>query len=116
MTTTILGISFYTGDARPIAEFWANALDRVVNPGASEDFAAVATRDGSAPTLMFHRVPEQKTVKNRIHFDLRVDDFDAEAARLIALGATQLTTLTDNGGKWSKFADPDGNEFDLVPS
>ena len=32
MTTTILGISFYTGDARPIAQFWANALDRVVNP------------------------------------------------------------------------------------
>ena len=65
---------------------------------------------------MFHRVPETKTVKNRIHFDLQVDDFDAEAAASSPWGPPSSPHLADNGGKWSKFADPDGNEFDLVPS
>ena len=113
MTSTVLGISFYTSDATAIARFWAQLLGRSVRDGASEAFAAVEAP--GEPLLMFHQVPEPKTVKNRLHFDLRVDDFDAEASRVIALGATQLTTLADNNGQWSKFADPDGNEFDLVP-
>ena len=108
MTTTILGISFDTNDAVAIATFWAGALE------ASETFAAVAAGDGS-PVLMFHKVPEPKTVKNRLHFDLKTSDFTAESQRLLGLGATQLTTLADNSGNWVTFADPDGNEFDLIP-
>jgi predicted enzyme related to lactoylglutathione lyase len=114
MTTTILGVSFDTNDAVAIATFWAGALGRTVNEGASETFAAVAVGDGS-PVLMFHKVPEPKTVKNRLHFDLKTSDFTAESERLLGLGATQLTTLADNGGNWVTFADPDGNEFDLIP-
>jgi predicted enzyme related to lactoylglutathione lyase len=114
MTTSILGVSFDTNDAVAIATFWASALGRTVNEGASETFAAVAVGEGS-PVLMFHKVPEPKTVKNRLHFDLKTSDFAAESERLLGLGATQLTALADNGGNWVTFADPDGNEFDLIP-
>jgi hypothetical protein len=91
MTTAILGVSFDTNDAVPIATFWASVLGRSVNEGASETFAAVAAGDGS-PVLMFHKVPEPKTVKNRLHFDLKTSDFAAESEKLLGLGATQLTT------------------------
>ena len=114
MTTTILGISFDTRDAASIAVFWAAALGRNVSEGASEEFAAVAATD-DGPTLMFHKAPEERTVKNRLHLDLKTDDFEAEATRLIGLGAVQLTALVDNDGKWANFADPDGNEFDIIP-
>jgi hypothetical protein len=35
---------------------------------------------------MFHKVPEPKTVKNRLHFDLKTSDFAAESERLLGLG------------------------------
>jgi hypothetical protein len=63
---------------------------------------------------MFIKVPEGKLAKNRVHFDLTTADVGVEAARLIALGATELRTLAANDGKWVSLADPEGNEFDLV--
>ncbi len=114
MPTNILGISFDAPDAVSIAGFWAGALGGTVQEGASPDFAAVVVTDGG-PTLWFHKVPEQRTVKNRVHLDLSTADFEGESKRLRGLGAAQLTTLADNDGMWANFADPDGNEFDLIP-
>lgn len=114
MTNTILGLSFYTHDAANIATFWADTLGRQVRDGATAEFAAIPDPNGG-PTLMFHKVPESKTVKNRLHLDLKASDFDTESQKLLDNGATLLTTLADNDGGWAKFADPDGNEFDLVP-
>ena len=64
--------------------------------------------------LMFHKVPEGKTVKNRVHLDLHAADVVAEADRLTSLSAKQIRSLSDNNGWWISFADPEGNEFDLV--
>jgi predicted enzyme related to lactoylglutathione lyase len=55
-------------------------------------------------------------VKNRVHFDLAADDVHAETRRLIALGARELRSFGENNNRWVSFADPEGNEFDLVPS
>lgn len=64
---------------------------------------------------MFHQVPEGKTVKNRVHFDLISKDFDAQVIWLEGLGATIVNTIDNpGGGHWITFADPDGNEFDLI--
>lgn len=113
---TLLAITFDAGDAANLAAFWSEALHREVNEGASEDFASIAPRDGSetGPLLMFSKVPEGKSAKNRIHFDLKSTEVATETARLIALGATELRTLDANDGKWVSLADPEGNEFDLV--
>jgi hypothetical protein len=56
-------------------------------------------------------VPERKTVKNRLHLDLRPDDQAAEVARLEALGARRTSVGQDAGVTWVVLADPDGNEF-----
>ena len=51
--------------------------------------------------------PEGKTVKNRLHFDLRPEDTrDAEVVRLQALGATVYAQYD-----WTVMQDPEGNEF-----
>ena len=49
----------------------------------------IDSHDPHAPGLCFRRVPEGKTIKNRLHIDLNPDDRDTEVARLLALGATQ---------------------------
>ena len=113
MTITVIGLSIDTADAGKLADFWANVLGLTVNPGASAEFAAIEAA-GSTPRLVFHQVPEGKSVKNRLHLDLLSAQFDAEAERLLGLGATRLNDLEQGGAHWATFADPEGNEFDLV--
>ena len=117
MSISVIGLSYDAANPATIAEFWAQALGRQVSDGASADFAAVAATDSAAsgPFLMFHKVPEGKTVKNRLHLDLSTADLNAETQRLLALGATRLSDNTEEGRiRWTTFADPEGNEFDLV--
>ena len=116
MIISVLAISFDAHNAAELAHFWAEALHRTVNDGASEDFASIAAdTDGRlGPLLMFHKVPEGKTVKNRVHFDLQAADVATEADRLTSLGAKQTRSLAENNNRWISFTDPEGNEFDLV--
>jgi predicted enzyme related to lactoylglutathione lyase len=116
MSISVLGISVDAVDAARLASFWAQALYRTVDDGATEDFASIAADTDSqrGPFLMFHKVPENKTIKNRVHFDLQAADVEVEADRLTTLGAKQIRSLTENNNRWISFIDPEGNEFDLV--
>ncbi|MFJ9814082.1 VOC family protein [Streptomyces sp. NPDC101151] len=68
---------------------------------------------GLGRRLLFQRVPETKTVKNRLHLDLHPGDRlrADEVARLEALGARVLSEVKQPGGEWVVLADPEGNEF-----
>ncbi|MFL6081662.1 MAG: VOC family protein [Mycobacterium sp.] len=116
MSISVLAISFDAHNAAELAHFWAEALHRTVNDGATADFASIAANtDGRlGPLLMYHKVPEGKTVKNRVHFDLEAAEVLTEADRLITLGAKQVRSLAENNNRWISFLDPEGNEFDLV--
>jgi hypothetical protein len=57
---------------------------------------------------------EPKTVKNRLHLDIISDIFDAEAGRLLSLGARRLRDVQTDKARWTTFADIEGNEFDLI--
>jgi Glyoxalase-like domain len=88
---------------------------RTVTVRADAEHAAIdATDPGSGPRLSFQKVPEPKTVKNRLHLDLRTDQFQAESDRLTGLGATAIRSFERPRIRWTTFADPEGNEFDLV--
>jgi Glyoxalase-like domain len=116
MPTSLFAISIDAHHAADLARFWAAVLHRPVADGATEQAASIpAVDDGSAvPLLLFHQVAEGKATKNRVHLDLISTDIDDEARRLIGLGATQKRALADNNDQWIGFADPEGNEFDLV--
>jgi len=74
-----------------------------------EELAAMAP----ARRLLFQTVPEQKTLKNRVHWDVRLDgrDKDEVRAELEARGATFLWTASQGPHEWHTMADPEGNEF-----
>ena len=112
MAIALVAISIDGADVGRLAQFWADVLDQPVNPGATDSSAAITTRDGLR--LLFHQVPEGKIVKNRVHPDLATADYQGETERLITLGAVQLNEIEQGGSRWRTFADPEGNEFDLV--
>ena len=115
MSNSVLGLSVDCADAAKLAGFWAEVLGRPVSPEPTAEYAAIAV--GAAPQgppLAFHQVPEAKTVKNRLHLDLISSDFVMEAERLLSLGATRVADVERGDARWSTFADPEGNEFDLV--
>ncbi len=57
--------------------------------------------------MFFQLVPEGKTVKNRVHLDLTCADLEAEAERLVALGASVFARYDG----WITLTDQEGNEF-----
>lgn len=78
--------------------------------------AAIRHPDGlqRAPRMLFQQVPEPKTVKDRIHLDVRIgsDDLASTVAGLIARGAKFLYDGQQGPyNTWVTLADPEGNEF-----
>jgi hypothetical protein len=75
--------------------------------------AALRSPDPGRPRLLFQLAPEPKTVKNRQHLDVHVgaDRREAEVARLLELGATELWRASQGPYQWVTLADPEGNEF-----
>ncbi len=99
-------------DPRAQAAWWAQVLDDFVPDG--EDDADEAGLHGPAGRdLIFLRVPEEKTIKNRMHMCLRPVDRnrDEEVERLLHLGATVVDDLRTEDSGWAVLADPEGNEF-----
>ncbi|MGI9666006.1 MAG: VOC family protein [Acidimicrobiia bacterium] len=137
-------------DPDAMARFWAEGLNYTLQPPPepfelwrdywisvgvpadelplTEFFDAIIDPNGEGPRVWFQEVPESKSIKNRLHFDLlvgggrsvplneRKQRVHAEADRLIAVGAT-LTRVMDNS-EMNHYAvamqDPEGNEFDIV--
>lgn len=61
--------------------------------------------------LLFFKVPEPKSTKNRLHVDLAAKEPEAEIDRLIGLGATRVERREGNDTSWTVMLDPEGNEF-----
>ncbi|HET9442135.1 MAG TPA: VOC family protein [Acidimicrobiales bacterium] len=104
-------------DARdPVAlgRWWREALGWVVVNDDPEEFEIRPAAD-RLPGLLFARVAEPKSAKNRLHLDLRPDDRDAEVERLVALGATPAD-IGQGEQPWVVLADPEGNEFCVLGS
>jgi hypothetical protein len=107
-------------DPGTLARFWAAALDWVISHAEDPEWV-VEPPEGSredcvVADLLFIKVPEPKTGKNRLHFDLRPEDQAAELARLEALGATRVDVGQGKDVPWVVMADPEGNEFCLQPA
>lgn len=111
-------------DPERLAAFWCAVLDFEVidrGEGKVEIGSWEPTVEGvrarqMPPTLVFIRVPEGKTAKNRLHLDVSPIDrsTEDEAARLVGLGATKVDVGQGPGRSWVVMADPEGNEFDVL--
>jgi hypothetical protein len=77
-----------------LLDFWAAALDyRKI--GSKDQYGLLMPEDPAHPPVILQRVPEPKTSKTRVHFDLRVDDVVAKANELEALGARRMGCRLD---------------------
>jgi hypothetical protein len=107
-------------DPKGLARFWCSVLDYEVQ---EEDEVVVTigspllpegkSRVGPVPpVLTFARVPERKTIKNRVHLDVNPTDReqDEEVRRLLDLGARHAD-VGQGEQSWVVLADPEGNEF-----
>ena len=112
MPTPIATITFDAENAAQVGQFWANVTGYKLR--VAEEDVAVLKDERTGLNMLFMRVPEGKTVKNRVHVETTTFDLPAEEARLIELGATKLRQHTENGTTWSVMADPEGNEFCVV--
>ncbi|MFE9452316.1 VOC family protein [Streptomyces sp. NPDC006739] len=111
MTSKIRRVTVDCADAYALAAFWSQALDLPLHeddhPGDPQ-----ALIEGAG--LLFVTVPDAKTVKNRVHFDLQPQDRtrDEEVDRLLGLGATLVSDRRrPDGTGWAVLSDPEGNEF-----
>jgi catechol 2,3-dioxygenase-like lactoylglutathione lyase family enzyme len=117
MTARVRNITFDCADPYRLARFWSQVTglqEDPEDPNLPEDQeAALVGPDGQA-NLLFIRVPEAKTVKNRVHLDLMPTDRtrDQEVERLLGLGATLVADhRRPDGSGWAVLADPEGNEL-----
>jgi hypothetical protein len=106
------------GDPERLARFWSEAIGWRITY-ESDDEWAVEPPEGSpaidvAPDILFVKVPDRKMSKNRLHLDLRPADQQAEVDRLITLGASH-TDIGQRDTRWVVLADPEGNEFCVLP-
>ena len=114
MSSILLNITFDCADPRAQARFWAQVTGWPVTDESHAGVAefAVGTADEGRPRMYFVRVPEGKTVKNRVHLDVVPTDRtqDEEILRLTGLGAAVFSDRRPEFG-WVILADPEGNEF-----
>ncbi|MGW1173870.1 VOC family protein [Kitasatospora sp. NPDC002543] len=113
MASLVRHVTIDCVDPQSLAAFWAEALDGTV--GEEDDPGdGLAVVESAGASLLFIRVPEGKSVKNRVHLDLQPQDRsrDEEVERLVALGATVLDDRRGPDGKgWVVLSDPEGNEL-----
>ncbi|WP_158887071.1 VOC family protein [Amycolatopsis anabasis] len=130
-----------SADPHTLADWWAEALGWAVEPTdeafirrmvaeghAAEDdttthhgklvwaVGAAIRHPESGRRILFMRVPEPKTVKNRVHLDVSVgaDNQEAELTRLTGLGAKFSHRGSQGPYTWITLTDPEGNELCLT--
>lgn len=98
-------------DAVALARFWQGVLGGEI-VRQSDEWVAIT----GLPTMVsFQVVPEPKTVKNRVHLDIAVDDLAVATAAAVALGATAVgDVVVDELGGFQVMLDPEANEFCLI--
>lgn len=101
-----------------IAQGFATDADTTIHAGRLvwREGAAINAPEGAAdgrPRMLFQWVPEAKSVKNRMHIDVRPNDGDADTLRadVLARGATRIGEGRQGPHSWQVFTDPEGNEF-----
>ncbi|WP_350277394.1 VOC family protein [Kribbella sp. HUAS MG21] len=117
-------------DVRKQAAWWAEAIgwktiiesdEECVNIPAwvEPDTVKDIPWERIGPGMVFVKVPEEKTLKNRLHLDFAPhlsQDRDAEIARLESLGARRADVGQTEDNSWTVLADPEGNEFCVLSS
>ncbi|AKK29096.1 VOC family protein [Mycobacterium sp. EPa45] len=112
MTLRFSDVCIDARDIHALSSWWSTVLGWPAE--ATEDGDVVLRAPaGGGPDWLFLTVPEDKVVKNRIHFDFTPDDQQAEVDRVVGLGARHVD-IGQGAQSWVVLADPEGNEFCIL--
>src|SRR5882672_8217765 len=93
MTSKFTELIVDCAEPRKVAAFWAEVLGWTVSADSNDNEVELVNPSGGLPTLLFTRVPEPKTVKNRLHIDVSATGGatqEQELERLLKLGARHV--------------------------
>jgi|SRR5215217_661302 len=111
MPSNVDTLTIDCADPRTVAAFWTQALGYELKEADDRD-AEIVHPSGRGWPLLFQAVPEGKSVKNRLHLDIRPPrSMDEEVQRLEGAGATVQRRVDERGSFWTIMQDPEGNEF-----
>lgn len=118
MDSRIMHVSVDCADPYRLATFWSEVLDLPIGDQDKPGDDEVGIGIGHEQELLFLKVPEPKTVKNRMHLCLRPRTRrDEDVARLSKAGGSVVDDRrTEDGAGWVVMADPEGNEFCILRS
>jgi len=109
MPIQLKNVTLDAADPPKLANFWSAATGQPINE--SSPYFAMLEPSEIGVRMLFIKVPEGKTAKNRMHVDFHAPDREAEVQRLVGLGATRGATYDEYGVNWTTLSDPEGNEF-----
>lgn len=111
-------VTIDTLDPEPLLPFWTELLDAEVGYRSSDGvYVELDLKDAPELHVLFQRVPEAKSGKNRVHLDLQVEDLEEAVAWVVDHGGHELSGEQEvDGFRWHVVADPEGNEFCVVLS
>lgn len=101
-------------DFETMVAFWQEALHYVPREAPGDDWVVLRDPEGSNVNVSFQQVPEPRSGKNRLHFDLYTDDQQGEVERLLRLGASRPPRAPEPDEDFVLLADPEGNLFCVV--
>jgi len=105
-------------DPLSLAAFWSEVLGVEIGRSLEDpvQYLSLAPASPEGPLVTFQRVPEVKSVKNRLHLDVTVDDVESATVRIENLGGGRLSIedFSEDGFSWRVMVDPEGNEFCLI--
>jgi predicted enzyme related to lactoylglutathione lyase len=115
MSVTVRQAAIDTADPQRLAAWWAEQTGGVVYADLGQFvMVGIGSRDNGF-VLCFQKVDDPTPGKNRVHLDCSAVDVKAETDRLVAAGATFVASHASDGFAWTVLADPDGNQFCVLP-
>lgn len=109
---TSIGLVLDCADPELLSQFWSAALGYTI-AGRAGSYVLLTDPSRRQPKLLLQHVPEPKTAKNRMHFDIETPFVDDEVTRLSGIGGVRAgaDAQCEHGTRWVVMADPEGNEF-----
>jgi predicted enzyme related to lactoylglutathione lyase len=112
---SVNGLVIDGADTVGLARFWAAVFDSDVETIENDGHYVDVRASERTPLLRFQRVPEAKSIKNRLHLDIEVDDLDGAISRVEQLGGSVVHPIrTEYGCDYAVLGDPEDNEFCVI--
>lgn len=114
MSLKIGSVVIDCNDFDKMSTFWREALRYVPRERPEEDWVVLRDPDGTSVNVSLQRVPEKRSGKNRLHFDLYTNDQEGEVKRLLQIGATRHPRTPEPDEDFIVLEDPEGNLFCVI--